>query len=1006
MALPAPSPPNSPAATPTSPTAPAPPSPSTLVRLSPHAPGFLSDEQRRLLRGSALVSGADLDRAPTPPSTSPTRTLHRQASLAEEVPDSAVGSPSLALVGAHLQDLSPGLTGVSAINSPCRPVFNTTHLHSIVVASPSYLQGLHGTSSPPAAPPSRDEEGWVSASPRRRTRRDGHSKPLDGKATAPPAAQRLAQAEAAALRFKRRTEGLCARCLAPAHHHLASACRDKVRCLSCNLSGHKERSCPLRQAARAAKRKTPTAPLPRPQASSPTAPGARSWAAIVAATTPAPLSSPSPAPPTPSPTLLLPPPPAMALSGIGSAATHPEEDSVIIATSFEMDQDIKDWEATAAIAWVVYGNRKIEAKAVDRAVRKEFSLSHRDINVCPHQPVQFLLKFEHKAHCSEVLKRGRFKADNALLQLRPWRPLEHAFGAAMSFRVRLCLEGVPAYGLTSYVAERIIARRCSFDRLDDSSALMTNARSLDCWAWTANPSSIPKVVWLTFTSRGAGGLASEVFVHEVRPTGSKRGATFRVLVHLDLMEDYSSAPLDFIGSSPDAAAFKPTPVAFDWHYLTIDGRPPTPMQHEEDDETLARAAALARRNRGAPKDDHPRHRTRRDDHDEDRDREGVARRDRRIYGDRHDALGPVRRERTRSPRRRDHDDGGHGRKHAAGSLAVLHLAVPAPTAASDADLHAFIAEQGATLRADLLACLNEAVAPVLAESAVLRAWQLRALAFLNKAGVTASPLRAPTPLHCPREGDGHSPASAGYPGHHNHAGTRDATPATPVMDQHGLGSPAAGPSVHPPSTGASDDHLQHATGLLAQLALEEENEAWNAGSTPTTLVHDLPSPQSPVASVEGAVAATPPPSQPHAPPSPRPDLTVEVQPLQAFLASVAGPVQQPLLVTPPTRNKKKAVAAVASSSRSGRIAVKKKARQLSDGAVAIQELIAKVCGLLDPAATFDEASQAAYHQLFLKAPLASAAIQALEALVKHVKKIKKKGPGLPKDKPVLDVPHV
>ncbi|KAM0855101.1 hypothetical protein ACQ4PT_049994 [Festuca glaucescens] len=975
---PALSPPKSPAATYTSPTAPAPPSPSTLIRLTPHAPGFLSDKQRQLLRGSALVSGVDLDRAPTPSSTSPPRTLRRLASQAEEVPNSAPVSPSLALAGAHLQDLSPGLTGGSAIISPCRPVFNASQLHSVVVASPSYLQGLHGTSNPSAAPLSRDEEGWVSASPRRRTRRDGHSKPLHGKPTAPPAAQRLAQAEAAALRFKKRTEGLCARCLAPAHHHLASACRDKVRCLSCNLSGHKERSCPLRQAAHAAKRKTSTAPLPRPEASSPAAPGARTWAAVVAAT---PRSSPSPAPPPPSPTLLLPPPPAMALSGIGSAATRPEEDSVIIAT-------------------------KIEAKTIDRAVRKEFRLSHRDINVCPHQPVQFLLKFEHKAHCSEVLKRGRFKADNALLQLRPWRPLEHAFGAAMSFRVRLCLEGVPPYGHTPYVAERIIARRCSFDRLDDSSALMTNARSLDCWAWTANPSSIPKVVWLTFTSRGAGGLASEVFVHEVRPTSSKRGATFRILVHLDLMEDYTSAPLDFFGSSTDAASFKPTPVAFDWHYLTVDGMPPTPMQHEEDDETLARAAALARRNRGAPKDDHPRHHTRRDDHDEDRDRDGAARRDRRSYGERHDALGPVRRERTRYPRHRDHDEGGHRRRHVVGSPAILHHAAPAPTAASDADLRAFIAEQGATLRADLLACLNEAVAPVLAESAALRAWQLRALAFLDKAGVTTSPLRTPSPLRGPGEGDCHADTDVGYPGHHNHAGTRDALPASPATKQHRLGSPGAGQSVHEPSAGGSDDQLQFATGLMAQLVLDEENEAWNASSTPTTPVHDPLSPPSPMPSVEGAVTATPPPSQPHAPPSPRHDLTMEVQPLQEFLASVAGPVQQPLLVTPPTRKKKKAAAAVASPRRSGRIAVKKKARQLSDGAVAIQELIAKVCGLLDPATSFDDASQAAYQQLFLKAPLASAAIQALEALVKHVKKIKKNGPGLPKAKPVPDVPHV
>ncbi|KAM0924187.1 hypothetical protein ACQ4PT_005051 [Festuca glaucescens] len=421
-----------------------------------------------------------------------------------------------------------------------------------------------------------------------------------------------------------------------------------------------------------------------------------------------------------------------------------------------MDQDIKDWEATVAIAWVIYGNRKIEAKAIDRAVRKEFSLSHRDINVCPHQPVQFLLKFERKAHCSEVLKRGRFKADNALLQLRPWRPLEHVFGAAMSFRVRLCLECVPAYGHTSYVAERISARRCSFDHLDDSSALMTNARSLDCWAWTANPSSIPKVVWLTFTSRGAGGPASEVFVHEVRPVGSKRGATFRVIVHLDLMEDYSSAPLDFFGSSMDAAAFNPTPIAFDWHYLTIDGMPPTPMQHEEDDETLAHAAALARRSRGSPKDDHPRPRPR---HDGDHDRDGAARMDMRSYGERHDALGPVHRERTRSPRRRESDNGGHGRRHDDGLPAVFLAAALASTHSSNADLRAFIAEQGALLRADLLACLNEAVAPVLAESAALRAWQLRALSFLDKSGMTASPLRTSSPVLRLGQHDGHVPGA-------------------------------------------------------------------------------------------------------------------------------------------------------------------------------------------------------------------------------------------------------
>lgn len=544
--------PSRPAASPTTPSGGRASSLFPQVRLSPQAPWILSEERRRLLlQSSILVSDPDRDRVATPPSSSPSRSLGRAGfSDSEIVPDSAPVSATAMPVGAPS---SQGLTVFPAINAADGAAAFTAHqLRSIVVAPASYQR--QRTSPPPAAPPSRDDEGWAFAMPRRRSRQERNSWRIEGRPTSP--ALRQSQVEAAALRFKRRTEGLCARCLAPAHHHLASACRDKFWCLSCNLSGHKERACPLRLAARAARRRPAGQALPhqrpRPAPSSPSAPGARSWAAVVAAETP----SAAVAPPSSTPAQL-PPPPAMAHSGIGSAATRPEEDTVIITTSFELDQEMKNWEATAAIGWVINGNRKIEAKAIDRAIRKEFRLSHRDLNVCPHQPVQFLLKFEHKAHCTEVLKRGRIKADNALLQLRPWRPLEHAFGAAMSFRVRLCLEGVPAYGLTPYVAERIIGRRCSFDRLDDSSALLTSARSLDCWAWTANPSSIPKVVWLTFTSRGAGGLASEVFVHEVRPTGSKRGATFRILVHLDKMEYYSSAPLDFFGSSTDASRSGP-----------------------------------------------------------------------------------------------------------------------------------------------------------------------------------------------------------------------------------------------------------------------------------------------------------------------------------------------------------------------------------------------------------------------------------------------------------------
>jgi hypothetical protein len=73
----------------------------------------------------------------------------------------------------------------------------------------------------------------------------------------------------------------------------------------------------------------------------------------------------------------------------------------------------------------------------------------------------------------------------------------------------------------------------------------------------------------------------------------------------------------------------------------------------------------------------------------------------------------------------------------------------------------------------------------------------------------------------------------------------------------------------------------------------------------------------------------------------------------------------------------------ASPRRGGRLVTKKKARQLCDNAEAIQELIARVCGLLAPAKNFDNASRVAYQQMFVQAPLAGSAIQAHEALVER-----------------------
>ncbi|KAM0912233.1 hypothetical protein ACQ4PT_012932 [Festuca glaucescens] len=374
------------------------------------------------------------------------------------------------------------------------------------------------------------------------------------------------------------------------------------------------------------------------------------------------------------------------------------------------------------------------------------------------------------------------------------------------------------------------------------------------------------------------------------------------------------------------------------------------FRNEDDDEVLACAVALARRGRGGPRDDHPRVHPRRDDRDDDQDHDGAARRDRRSYGERREADGAVRRERTRSPRRRDAGNGGYGRRH---DVDVVMAEAAAATAITphvpDADLclRAFIAEQGAMMRAEQMACLNAAVAPVLAESAALRAWQVRALSFLDKACESPSPSQPQHPSPMPSSGPLFAViADHGAPVVHARgpadgpSGARFVDPAPFMEDASLLGqlellqlSPRAHELVveGPGSTSP----VQPNSSRPSQLVLEEENEAWDdslrspasqGAATAPFLEESLPSQPEPALTPSRQVRA--------------PSLTNyatgdETEPLQEFLSSVAGPVQQPLLGMPSMRKKKKAAAPAGSPRRSGRIAIKKKARQLSDGAVAI-----------------------------------------------------------------------
>ncbi|KAM0897052.1 hypothetical protein ACQ4PT_022830 [Festuca glaucescens] len=239
--------------------------------LAPPAPGA------PLWSSAADVAAVDdeEDDEELAPQTPPTSTLlHPSDAVASLAP--LLSATALAAV-APLEALPAGspsqrLTAVVPSEVPSLPP-----QCNIVPEPPSMEQRAFRLSSPAVSPP-RDERPWLGVSRQCRPRHGGLSDHGNS------ATGRFRQEQASLLRFISKTKGKCSRCLDP--YHRASKCRDQMRCFSCDESGHRERFCPRRRKSKPPSCSSVGTSKLAQATSSPTAPGARSWAEIVAAPLP------------------------------------------------------------------------------------------------------------------------------------------------------------------------------------------------------------------------------------------------------------------------------------------------------------------------------------------------------------------------------------------------------------------------------------------------------------------------------------------------------------------------------------------------------------------------------------------------------------------------------------------------------------------------------------------------------------------------------------------------
>jgi hypothetical protein len=106
------------------------------------------------------------------------------------------------------------------------------------------------------------------------------------------------------------------------------------------------------------------------------------------------------------------------------------------------------------------------------------------------------------------------------------------------YHVKLSIEGLPQHAWFQELADKILGDVAIINHVDQATRRREDQRFFVCWAFCHNPSQIPQLVYLTLTDRHADPRL-DAHIQFSRPRTLKQGHTFRVLRHIDSIEDLS-----------------------------------------------------------------------------------------------------------------------------------------------------------------------------------------------------------------------------------------------------------------------------------------------------------------------------------------------------------------------------------------------------------------------------------------------------------------------------------
>ncbi|KAE8794893.1 hypothetical protein D1007_30078 [Hordeum vulgare] len=131
------------------------------------------------------------------------------------------------------------------------------------------------------------------------------------------------------------------------------------------------------------------------------------------------------------------------------------------------------------------------------AIAEHFHLDRNCFKVKPHLSEDFLVTFNLPHHHDLVAASPRtFDQCGLDVHVAKWWLSAHAEALNAFHHVCLCVDNVALNAWNDKVVELVIGPKTLLHYFEPATVMRKDTTSLNLWAWSANPSSIPNVVQL------------------------------------------------------------------------------------------------------------------------------------------------------------------------------------------------------------------------------------------------------------------------------------------------------------------------------------------------------------------------------------------------------------------------------------------------------------------------------------------------------------------------------